>query len=339
MEAGKIRVLNEQEIISVLDMPTALRDVETSLKELAEGTCINPMKLHMSLRPEIQGYLNSMPAYLKEHDVMGAKLVSVYKDNTKKFGFPVTMGTIVLHKPESGLPFAVLGGTYITALRTGAGVGVGAKRLAKKNAHVVLQIGAGAQGHMGAWAILCALPEVDELRVADIDPKALEHFVKNMSEKFSDVKIVPYTNYIEAIPGAQIICAGTTSPQPLLRGMKLDKGTTVLLIAEIVDNSDLRSYDRCIMDYPECFCDRINDDLLNWSKRTGNSYEKIQLATCSASLGEVIAKRKPGRTSEDDLVVVGYVGVAAEDVLVAKTVYDRAVRAGVGTVLDFSNRI
>lgn len=51
---------------------------------------------------------------------MGAKLVSVYKDNAKNFGLPVTMGTIVLHHPESGLPFAVLGGTYITALRTGA---------------------------------------------------------------------------------------------------------------------------------------------------------------------------------------------------------------------------
>ena len=120
MENGNILVLSERQIMSVLDMPAALESVETSLREIAEGRCINPMKLHMSLRPGIQGYLNSMPSCLLAQDVMGAKLVSVYKDNAKNFGLPVTMGTIVLHHPESGLPFAVLGGTYITALRTGA---------------------------------------------------------------------------------------------------------------------------------------------------------------------------------------------------------------------------
>ncbi len=175
MENGNILVLSERQIMSVLDMPAALESVETSLREIAEGRCINPMKLHMSLRPGIQGYLNSMPSCLLAQDVMGAKLVSVYKDNAKNFGLPVTMGTIVLHHPESGLPFAVLGGTYITALRTGAAAGVGAKYLARKDSHVLLQIGAGAQGRMGAEAILCAMGTVDELRVADISPEASEN--------------------------------------------------------------------------------------------------------------------------------------------------------------------
>ena len=232
MENGNILVLSERQIMSVLDMPAALESVETSLREIAEGRCINPMKLHMSLRPGIQGYLNSMPSCLLAQDVMGAKLVSVYKDNAKNFGLPVTMGTIVLHHPESGLPFAVLGGTYITALRTGAAAGVGAKYLARKDSHVLLQIGAGAQGRMGAEAILCAMGTVDELRVADISPDALKSFAEEMQEKFPQVRIVPYTDYRKAIPGAQIICAGTTSPQPLLRGMPLDKGVTVLLIEQ-----------------------------------------------------------------------------------------------------------
>ena len=182
MENGNILVLSERQIMSVLDMPAALESVETSLREIAEGRCINPMKLHMSLRPGIQGYLNSMPSCLLAQDVMGAKLVSVYKDNAKNFGLPVTMGTIVLHHPESGLPFAVLGGTYITALRTGAAAGVGAKYLARKDSHVLLQIGAGAQGRMGAEAILCAMGTVDELRVADISPDALKSFAEEMQE-------------------------------------------------------------------------------------------------------------------------------------------------------------
>ena len=62
MKNGQILVLNEKEVCSVLDMPTAIADVETALKEYAEGLCVNPVKLHLSLRPEIEGYLNSMPA-------------------------------------------------------------------------------------------------------------------------------------------------------------------------------------------------------------------------------------------------------------------------------------
>ena len=57
MENGNILVLSERQIMSVLDMPAALESVETSLREIAEGRCINPMKLHMSLRPGIQGYI------------------------------------------------------------------------------------------------------------------------------------------------------------------------------------------------------------------------------------------------------------------------------------------
>ena len=146
MKNGQILVLNEKEVCSVLDMPTAITDVETALKEYAEGLCVNPVKLHLSLRPEIEGYLNSMPAYLKAHDVMGVKLVSVYKYNMKEHHAPVTMGTIVLPRPETAMPFAVLDGTYVTAIRTGAAAGVGLALLLPEQ---VLKKGFGA--------FLCAL--------------------------------------------------------------------------------------------------------------------------------------------------------------------------------------
>ena len=60
MKSGQIRVLNEQDVLTLLDMPTVLKDVETALKEHAQGSCVNPMKLHLSLRPEIEGYMNSI---------------------------------------------------------------------------------------------------------------------------------------------------------------------------------------------------------------------------------------------------------------------------------------
>ena len=233
------------------------------------------------------------------------------------------------------MPFSVLDGTYVTAIRTGAAAGVGAKYLAKEGAHVALQIGAGAQGYMAARAILTAVPAVDELRIAEINPATLERFVQDMQKEFPGVKIVPFADYKEAIAGSQIVCAATTSPTPLLRGMTFDKGTAVLLVAEMVDNSDLKSYDRCILDFPECYCIRINEELASVSREKGTAYDPIQESTCAATLGEVIAGKKAGRVSEDDIIVAGFVGMGIEDVLVAKTAYDRAVEKGIGRVLDF----
>lgn len=333
---GRIRIINEKEVRSLLDMSTVIGDVETALKEHAEGRCINPVKLHMPLRPEIDGYLNSMPACLKDHNVMGAKLVSVYKDNLPKFGLPATIGTIVLNDPESGMPFAILDGTAITSLRTGAAVGVGAKYAAAKGARVMLQVGTGAQGLMAAHAVLTAVPGIEEVRASDLSEESLKNFARIITTEFPKVSVRAYSDYREAIHGSQIICAATTSPKPLMRGMKFDKGTAVLLIADMMDNSDLKSYDRCLVDYPECFCIRFNEDLGCHAKQNGTTFEQIELSTFHATIGEVIAGLKPARTSDDDIIAVGFVGMGIEDVLVAKTAYDRAVEKNIGKVLDFT---
>ena len=330
-----IRVIGREDIQKVFTVTAALRAVESAYAGKSAGTGrVWPMVFH-EFDPG-HADLDIKSGDLESAGVYGLKVVSWYDSNAEK-ALPALFGTSLLFDLATGEPKALLNAGPITALRTGAAAAVGAKYLARKDSHVLLQIGAGAQGRMGAEAILCAMGTVDELRVADISPDALKSFAEEMQEKFPQVRIVPYTDYRKAIPGAQIICAGTTSPQPLLRGMPLDKGVTVLLIAELVDDSDLRWYDRCIMDFPECFCDRINDDLRGWSARTGSPFEEIRLETCSASLGEVIAGKKPGRSSDDERIVVGYVGVGAEDVLTAKVAYDRAMAKGIGTLVDFSN--
>lgn len=335
MKTGEILVVNQKETKSVLDMPTVLSNVETALKENAEGLCVNPVKLHLPLRPEIEGYLNSMPAYMKGQHLLGAKLVTVFKHN-REYGLPVTMGTVVLHHPETGLPYAVVDGTYVTAIRTGAAAGVAAKYLHKTGAHVGLSIGAGAQGYMGARAMLTAVPAIDELRVAEVNPDTMKVFSDSILEEFPNVKIVPFTDYKEALPGAEIITVATTSPVPLLRGIKVDKGATVLLIAENMDNEDLKAYDRCVMDFPECFCERINQELEANRKATGETYNVLDPATANATLGQVIAGLAKGRENDDQTVVCCFVGMGIEDIMVAKTVFDRAQEKGLGTVLDFT---
>ncbi len=338
MKDGQLVIINQKETRSVLNMQIAVDTVETVLKEHAQGLSRNPVKVHLPFRPEIEGYMNSMPAYMPKYDLMGAKLVTCHKYNPTEYGYPNTMGIIILEHPKNGLPFAIVDGTYVTEIRTGAAAGVGAKYFAKKGAHVALQVGAGAQGTMAARAVLTAVPAVDEMRVADINDANLEKFTKAIQAEFPNVKIVPYHDYLEAIAGSEIVAFATNAPKTLSREVKaFDKGTVVLMVAENVDDADLKRFDMCVGDFPKCYAVRINEELEAKFKATGAEYCKIQEETFNTTIGDVIAGQAQGRTSDDQTIVIGMCGMGIEDLGVARIVYEKVTAQGGGVVVDFQD--
>ena len=132
MKNGRILFINEEECKKVLPLAKVLELMETVLIEHAEGTATLPVKLHMGLRPDYNGYINSMPSYLKKHDVYGVKLAGCHYDNPKK-GLPTSTGTVSLYHPDNGMLYSFMDGTYITAIRTGAMASISAKFLSKKS--------------------------------------------------------------------------------------------------------------------------------------------------------------------------------------------------------------
>ena len=335
MKPGQIIIINEKEARAVLDMPTVVDDVETVLKEHAEGLSVNPIKLHLSFRPDIEGYMNSMPAYLKKYNLMGAKLVSCHRYNPKTYGYPNTMGTVVLENPENGLPFAIVDGTSVTNIRTGAAAGVAAKHTAKKDAKVALCVGAGAQGYTSAEAILTACPQIEELRVADPFEENRNKFIDGIKAQFPNVKLVPFSDFKEAVAGADIVSFATNATEPLSRQVTFDKGATVLLVAEFVDNDDLMKYDRRVADFPACFAERFNQELVARFNAFGTPYSPLSPETFHTTIGDIIAGLAPARENDDEIVVVAMCGMGIEDLKVAKTAFDRVTAKGGGVTVDF----
>ena len=336
MKPGQITIVNEKEARAVLDMPTVVEDVETVLKEHAQGESVNPVKLHLPFRPYIEGYMNSMPAYLRKYNLMGAKLVTCHRNNPKKYGYPNTMGTVVLEDPETGLPFAIVDGTSVTNIRTGAAAGVGAKYLGKKGAKVALCVGAGAQGYTSAEAILTACSQIEEFRVADPFEENRNKFIEGIAAQFPGVKLVPFSDFKEAVPGAEIISFATNATEPLSRQIEsFEKGTVVLLVAEFVDNDDLLRFDRRVADFADCYAERINQELVARFNEFGTPYSAIQPETFQTTIGDVIAGNAPARESEDETVVVAMCGMGIEDLKVAKTAFDRVIAQGGGVTVDF----
>lgn len=334
-EKGKVLFLNEKEIKEQLSPGIVLALVEESFAEYSKGNAVNPIKLHLPIYPTHEGYINAMPAYLRELEIAGMKFVSVYKDNMKEHKLPVTMGSIVLNDPKTGAPYAFMDGTYITAARTGASVGVMAKYLARNNSEVFTVVGSGAQGLASFIMIRTALPAIKEVRVVDINPEAQERFIKNASEIFPDIKYIEMSDIQEACTGAQIIVAAATSPKPLLIDINFDKGATVLCIEEDITNRFARKFDSVIVDFTECFIERTNVTSKHHADVTGEPYEEISKETLTGEIGDVITGKLPSRKNQDDMIMASPIGMGITDIIIADYVYQHAIKLGKGLLLDF----
>lgn len=337
MEAGKVLFLNEKEIKQLISAEQVLKLVETALTGYAKGDSVNPVKLHLPYYPVYEGYLNSMPSFIKSSNLSGVKLVTVHKNNALQHNLPVTMGTIVLNEPETGMPYAILGGTHITSMRTGAVAGVTAKYLAKKDSKVLTIVGAGAQGITSMQMVALAMNSIEEVRVVDIRSENQEHFITKAKEMLPNINYVAYSDCQKAFKGSDIIVLATTANKSLLEGMELDKGITVICVNERLTPKAIDMFDRWIVDFTECVIERFNSGSKRSAEISGDKYESLTEAMVTGEIGDVIIGKTVGRANDEEKVLSASVGMSIVDVTVARAAYDAAMEKHIGLVLPFQD--
>lgn len=148
---NQILWLNRKEVESLLDMKGTLKVVEEAFRQHGLKKVQMPPKLYLYFKKH-NGDLRTMPAYLEEQDITGVKIVNVHPDNPKK-DLPTVMALVILNSTETGAPIAVMDGTYLTDMRTGAGGGVAVKYLARKNSKTLGFVGTGNQARTQLLAI------------------------------------------------------------------------------------------------------------------------------------------------------------------------------------------
>jgi len=323
--------LSKTDIIEVITMKDVVEIVDKTYIGFGEDKVINPTKVGLDLGetaawPPYKGFMNAMPAYVGWLDSAGIKWAGGFLDNAK-VGLPYITGMILLINPKTGQFKAVMDGAEITNMRTGAQAAVALKYLHNKKSIKIGLYGAGMQGHYQTMAI-AQLFDIEELKIYDIRREASEKFAEDM-KNIVPGNIIIVDSPEEAANGDAVICV-TQSKDKFVKNSWVKPGTILFTMG---------SYQECdddfILSADEIIVDHIGQCLHRGALKELNEKGEITKDSIYATIGEVAAGKKRGRTSDKDRILCIPIGTGAMDVAVATIVYQRAVKEGLGGKFEF----
>jgi ornithine cyclodeaminase len=303
-----------------------------AMADLSVGAASMPPRMAARI-PRQDGILATMPAYLPSAGALAAKLVTLFPKNAG-LGLHTHQAAIMAFDPDTGTPLALMDGTYITAVRTAAGSVLATRLLARPDAAVLAVLGTGVQArsHLRAMARERRWTEV---RLAGRDERKARALADELSMELGlAIRIV--ASYSEALTGADVACAATHSPEPVVRrewvpdgihlnsvglspaGPEVDAATVVdaLVVVE--------SRQQALAPWPTGLLELVaplRDGLI--------TPEHIH-----AELGELVTGTRPGRSSADQITLYKSGGVAVQDAAAAALVLAAAAERNTGIEIE-----
>lgn len=322
-------VLSREQAEALLDMDALIDAVAAAMADLSAGRAVAPGRTGVRV-PGRDGLLAVMPGYVPSAGALVSKLVSLFPQNAGG-PLPTHQAVIVAFDPATGEPVALLDGTVITALRTGAGSALSARLLARPDASVLAIIGTGVQARSHARA-MCRVRPVRLIRVAGRDQAKAQALAAELSATLG-VEAQAAPGVQQALADADIACAVTHSGQPVIRRAWLPDGVHVTSVGyggREVDDETVRDALVCVESRQAALAPYPSgsSDLLEPIRDGVITAEHVH-----AELGELVAGTKPGRRSRDQLTLYKSVGVAVQDAAAAALVIAAARERSVGQTI------
>ncbi|HPI98497.1 MAG TPA: ornithine cyclodeaminase [Synergistales bacterium] len=331
--AATFLYLSQSDVIKCggLDMTMVLDKVEEVLALRDRGETSMPDKISLKWKGwDINSRINAMPGFVGgKCNTGGIKWIGSKPENPSKYGIPRASALIILNDPETAFPICVMDGTLISAMRTGAVTGVGARYLARKASRSVALIGAGAQNHTQLKAVLTVLPGIEDIRVCDLSPERVRTFIDHEKSGNPGLNFRGTTEARDAVEGADIIISATTTLKPIVRAEWVRDGAYISNVGNYEYEYDVvRKASKILADNWEAVIHRKNQTAARMLMEG-----ELQEKELYGELGEVINGKRPGRENDREIIFFSPIGMGIEDVIVAREIYDRAESQTVGTRL------
>jgi alanine dehydrogenase len=318
-----VLILSRSDLEKVLSIKDVINVVEAAFSELERGTAILPQRATVTLTKEA-GWVGIMPAYLGKMGSLSTKIVTVFDKNLEK-KIPTIMATVILNSTETGAPLAIMEGTFITAMRTGAVCGVATKYLARKDSKTVGVFGAGVQARTQLMAV-CAVRDIRSAFVYDMFKDKANAFAIEMSKTLN----IPIETREpeDTVKESDIIITATTAKTPIFDGNLVNPGTHLNLIGSF--KPDVREVDEVVIRKSKIVVDQKSAAL----EEAGDIIIPIKAGIITeediyAELGELVTGIKPGRTSYSEITLFKSVGLGIQDSATAWLAYTKAKEKGI----------
>ncbi|MCX7664731.1 MAG: ornithine cyclodeaminase family protein [Gemmataceae bacterium] len=312
--------LTEAQVQEILTMSDAIPAVEAALRKISLEEAFN---IPRSRCQTDLAMLHMLPAAGKTIGVLGYK---AYVSTKKQTRFHVT-----IYDAKTGEMTGLLQADYLGAIRTGAASAVATKVLARENAHTLGIIGTGKQARTQLLGV-AAVRKLTEVRVYSPNAEHRQNFVQEMSQQ-TGLSIVAVDTAEQAVRGMDIVCTATTAREPVLLGQWLSSGQHLNIIGSNflakteIDLETIKRTDLTVIDSKDQgkieagdFVEALNAGILNWSD--------------VAEIGQILARRRAGRETPEQITLFKSLGLGIEDIAVAAKVIAKAKEKGIGTWLE-----
>jgi len=315
-------LLDPDDVAASTALPEVIDAVEDAFGAYARGDTQMPAKSYIDL-PQYNGDFRSMPAYIETDDweAAGVKWVNSHADNPANHDLPTVMGTMIYSDPETAFPLALLDGTTLTRLRTGAAAAVATRHLAREDATSLGLVGAGIQAQTQLEAI-AEVREIERVVVSDVDEETVAAFI----EEYGDEYDVQEGSLVDA-GGCDIVSTTTPVREPIvetvgerthINAMGADAPGKHEISDEILADATI-----VIDDYEQCtHSGEIN---VPWSEGL------LDDGDIHGELGDVVSGAVRGRSADDGVTVFDSTGLAIQDVAAAHVIYEDASASETGT--------
>lgn len=324
--AMKFVYLSRRDVESLqMTMQDVLAAVDNGFRLKGRGKTEMPPKPGIHPRPN--SFIHAMPAYVQEVEAAGLKWVSGYPANPDQC-LPYITGLLVLNEPATGIPIAVMDCAWITAMRTGASVGIAARYLARPESSVAGILGCGVQARTSLMALVEILPRLREIRCCDLFPAAAKRFMDEMGRQYPKLAFTACDKAADMMKGADVVVTAipiVTKPKPPLETGMLKAGA--LAVSLDYDSA----WTSAAMKECDKFCCDDTGQLLS-TKEHGVYFGGIP-KRIYADLGELAAGLKKGRANVREKIFAMNMGIAVDDMVTAKALYERALKTGTGVRL------
>lgn len=312
-------IIEKEQVRQLLTPEKCIAAMKDAFMDLENGKYTMPLR-SINIMPNTAKF-GFMPAWVG--DFYGAKVISAYAPNmgTK---YPSHIGYVILYESEHSTVAAMVEAGSITEIRTGAASAVATDILARRDAHTMAVIGAGAQArsHMAAISLV---REITHVTVYDLREAAAQKFAEEIRAQYG-VEVTVCASVAEAVKDADIICTLCPAKEAYLTRDMVRPGAHINAVGTFTPStrevaSDLVAASRLYSDYTESTVKESGEYLIPLQE--GLITEKHILG----SVGELLLGKAEGRVSDEDITIFDALGLAVEDVASARMVYLEAAKA------------